>query len=61
MIEQGFIYAEYTIKEMTDFFETRIENLQLKEDKKKTSAGAKNRRKRRVSGTTERATRNSML
>ena len=32
MIEQGFNFAEFTIKEMTDFFETRIENLQLKEE-----------------------------
>ena len=27
MIEQGFNYAESTIKEMSDFFETRVENL----------------------------------
>ena len=27
MIEQGFNYADSIIKEMTDFFQTRIENL----------------------------------
>ena len=35
MIEQGFNYTESTIKERTDFFETRVENLEFKEDKKK--------------------------
>ena len=35
MIEQGFNYADSTIKEITDFFETRIENLEPKDDKKK--------------------------
>ena len=34
MIEQGFNYVDSTIKEMTDFFETREENLEPKEDKK---------------------------
>ena len=32
MIEQGFNYAASTIKEMTDFFETNVENLEPKED-----------------------------
>ena len=32
MIEQGFNNADSTIKEMTDFFETRLENLESKED-----------------------------
>ena len=41
MIEQGFNYADSTIKEMTDFFETRVENLEPKEEKKKSSAAAK--------------------
>ena len=35
MIKQGFNYADSIIKEMTDFFETRVENLEHKEDKKK--------------------------
>ena len=35
MIEQGFNYADSTIKEMTDFFETRVENLEPNEDRKK--------------------------
>ena len=45
MIEQGFNYAETTIKEMTDFFEARVENLEPKEDKKKSSAAAKKSKK----------------
>ena len=34
MIEQGFNYADSIIKEMTDFFETRVENWEPKEEKK---------------------------
>ena len=41
MIEQGFNYTDSAITEMTDFDETRVENLELKEDKKKSSAAAK--------------------
>ena len=41
MIEQGFNYADSTIKEMTDLFETRVENLEPKEDKNKFSAATK--------------------
>ena len=41
MIEQGFNYADSLIKEMTDFFETRVENLEPKEEKKKISTAAK--------------------
>ena len=33
MIEQGFNYADSTIKEMTDLFETKVENLEPKEEK----------------------------
>ena len=45
MIEQGFNYAGSTIKEMTDFFETRVENLQPKEGKKISSTAAKKAKK----------------
>ena len=41
MIEQSFNYTDSTIKEMTDFFETRLENLEPKKDKEKSSASAK--------------------
>ena len=41
MMEQGFNYADSTIKEVSDFFETRVENLEPKEDKVKSSAAAK--------------------
>ena len=41
MIEQGFNYVDSTIKEMTDIFEIRVENLEPKEDWKKSSAASK--------------------
>ena len=41
MIEQGFNDTDSTIKEMTDFFETRAENWEPKEEKKKSAAAAK--------------------
>ena len=41
MIEQGFNYADSTIKAMTDLFETRVENLEPKEEKKKFSVASK--------------------
>ena len=34
MIEQGFNYADSTIKEMTDFFDNKAHNLESKEDRK---------------------------
>ena len=40
-IEQGFNYADSTVKEMTDFFKTSVENLEPREEKKKFSALAK--------------------
>ena len=46
MIEQGYNYADSTIKEMTNFFKTRVENLEPKEDKKKSSAAAKKNSKK---------------
>ena len=45
MIEQGFNCADSTIEEMTDFFETREENLEPKEDRKKSSAASKESKK----------------
>ena len=41
MIEQGFNYEDSTIKEITDFFESRLQNLETNEEKKKSSAAAK--------------------
>ena len=41
MIEQGLNYADSIVKEMINFFKTRVENLQPKEEKKKSSAAAK--------------------
>ena len=40
-MEQSFDYTDSTIKEMTDLFETRVENLEPKEEMKKSSAAAK--------------------
>ena len=34
MIEQGFNHTNSTIKEMTDFFENRVDTLKPKEGKK---------------------------
>ena len=34
MIEQGLNYVDSTIKEMTDFFETKVENWEPKQEKK---------------------------
>ena len=45
MIEQGFNYTGFTIKEMTDFFEIRVESLEPKVEKKKSSAAAKKSKK----------------
>ena len=41
MIEQGFNYADCTIKEMTDLIETRVENLGPREDRKKSTVASK--------------------
>ena len=41
MIEQVYNYAYSTVKEMTDLFETRVANLELKEDQKKFCAFSK--------------------
>ena len=45
MIEHNFNYADATIKEMTDLFETRVENLEPKEDRKKSSVASKKTKK----------------
>ena len=45
MIAQGFNYADFTNREMSDFFETRVENLDAKERKKKSSVAAKKSKK----------------
>ena len=41
MIEWGFKYAGSTDKEMTNFFETRVEMLKPKKNKKKSSISSK--------------------
>ena len=40
-IGQDFNHTNYTVKEITDFFQTRVENLKRREDKKKTSTESK--------------------
>ena len=44
MIEQRVNYADSTVKEISDYFETRVENLKLREDKKKSFAYSKGRK-----------------
>ena len=41
MIVQGFNYADSTLKEMTYLFETRVENLDSKEDIKSSASSKK--------------------
>ena len=48
MIEQGFNYVEFTLKEMTDFFENRVENLEPKEEKKKSTVASKKTNKKNL-------------
>ena len=45
MIEQGFNYVDSTIKEMADFFEARVANLEPIEDRKKSSVACKKSKK----------------
>ena len=47
MIEQGFNYADSTIKETTQFFETRVKNLEPKEEKKKSFTVTKKSKERK--------------
>ena len=49
-IEQGFKYADSAVKEMTDFFENRIENLEPKVDKKISSVAAKKSKEKKIVG-----------
>ena len=46
MIKQDFNYTDSTFKEMSEFFETRVDNLEPKEDKKKSSAATKKSHKK---------------
>ena len=48
MIEQGFNYTDSTIKEMTDLFESRVENLEPKGEKKKSLAAANKTSKKKT-------------
>ena len=45
IIEQSFNYPNSIIKEMTDFFETGVENLEPKEDKNEFSKASKKRKR----------------
>ena len=45
--EQGFSYANSIVREMSDFFETRVENLQTEEAKEKSFTAAKKVTKKR--------------
>ena len=41
MIEEGFNYLDSTVKEMTDFIKTRVDNQGRQEEKKKSSMDLK--------------------
>ena len=45
MIEQSFNYVDCTVKEMSDLFETRVENLKPKVYKKSSAAAKKTNKK----------------
>ena len=47
-IEQGFNYSNSIIREMTDFFEIRIENLELQEDRKKSSSDYEKKKEKKA-------------
>ena len=53
MIEQGCNYADSAIKKMSDFFETRIENLEPREDRKKALVTSKKSKKSHKQGKRE--------
>ena len=44
MIEEGFNNTDSTVKEIADFFETRVENLEPMEDKNKASIESKKKK-----------------
>ena len=46
MIEQGFNYADSTVKKMTNFFKTRKEKLDPKQNKKSSAASKKIKEKK---------------
>ena len=48
MSDQDFYSAESIVKEMTDFFVTRIENLEPKEDKKKYSVAVRKKKDKKA-------------
>ena len=47
MIEQGFNFANPSFKEMTDFFVTRVNNLELREQEKSLLIPLRKRRIRK--------------
>ena len=55
IIATGFIYADSTVKERTDYFKTRVENLEPKEDKKNLLQVPKNLRTRTQQQKTEKS------
>ena len=61
MIEQGFNYTDSAVKEMTDVFETRVENLEPKDDKKKVQQLPRNPKKRIASRDVNEQTRTPLL
>ena len=48
IIKLGFNYADSSVKEMTDFFETRVENLESREKMKKSSIVSKKKKDKKA-------------
>ena len=48
-LNNDFNYTDANVKEMTDFFETRVENLEPKENNRKSSAAAKKGKRNKTS------------
>ena len=53
MIEQVFNYENSTVKVMTDFFETRVENLKPREDKTNSSASSNKKKEKKRKASTK--------
>ena len=47
MFEQGFNYCNSTVKDMVDFFDICVENLDTKKDMKKESSNSTNKAKKK--------------
>ena len=61
MIEQSFNYRDSLVEEMTDFFETREENLEPRDDRKKPSTESKKKKEKKSLKKRKREESNSIV